>query len=149
MPALLDLPLPLPRGVDLPYSDGVPMETDWHVMAMWTLRESIEHHWRDRDDFYAAGNQFFYFDPAQARNANFRGPDFYVVKDIPREPLRRSWVVWEEGGRVPNVIVELLSPSTADVDRGEKRRIYLQQLDVKEYYCYDPDGPVIARNSPA
>jgi len=144
MPTTLDLTAPptLPRGIDLPYSDGEPLESLWHVYAMNLLLACIEHHWRDRSDFFAGGNQFFYFDPAQARNVNFRGPDFYVVKGATHE-LRRSWVAWEEGWRVPNVIVELVSESTADVDRVTKKAVYLEQLDVKEYYCYDPDGPLI------
>ena len=144
MPTTLEPPalVPLPRGIDLPCSDGVPMESGWHVKAMWLLVASVEQHWKGRTDFYAGGNNFFYFDPAQARNNNFRGPDFYVVKGVSHD-LRRSWVAWEEGGRVPNVVVELLSPSTADTDRVTKKRVYLEQLDVKEYYCYDPDGPVV------
>jgi len=30
-------------------------------------------------------------------------------------PLQ-GWVVWKEGGRYPDVIVELMSPSTAKID---------------------------------
>jgi len=143
MPKLLEPPPTMPRGIDLPCSDGVPLESAWHLKAMWLLIASVEQHWRGRTDFVVGGNQFFYFDPAQARNNNFLGPDFYVVKGVPHEPIRRSWVVWEEGGRVPNVIVELLSPSTAAEDRGHKRQVYLERLDVREYYCYDPDGHVL------
>jgi Uma2 family endonuclease len=145
MATTLDLapPVPLPRGVDLPYSDGEPLESLWHRAAGDLLLASIQWHWRGRADFFAGANQFFYFDPETARNTNFRGPDFYVVKGVSHEPIRKSWVVWEEGGRVPNVIVELLSESTAEDDRVEKKRVYLEQLDVREYYCYDPDGRVL------
>jgi Uma2 family endonuclease len=143
MPTTLAPPVALPRGCDLPSSDGEPLESLWHRAAGDLLLACLHWHWRGRTDFFAGANQFFYFDPATARNTHFRGPDFYVVKGVSHEPIRRSWVVWEEGGRVPNVIVELLSESTADEDRGEKRRVYLEQLDVREYYCYDPDGQVL------
>jgi len=143
MPTTLTPPVALPRGCDLPSSDGVPLESTWHLKSMWLLIASIEQHWLGRTDFFVGGNQFFYFDPNQAKNNNFQGPDFYVVKGVSRFPLRRSWVTWEEGGRVPNVIVELLSPSTAENDRVDKRRVYLEQLDVREYYCFDPDGFVL------
>lgn len=148
MPTTLDLepppsPAPLPRGIDLPTEDGQNVESAWHLKAMWLLIASVEQHLLGRDDFVVNGNQFFYFDPAQAKNNNFRGPDFYFVRGVPREPIRRSWVVWDEGGRVPNVVIELLSPSTADEDRGPKKKVYLQDLAVKEYFCYDPDGHVL------
>jgi len=143
MPMTLAPPVALPRGCDLPCSDGVPLESTWHLKSMWLLIASIEQHWLGRTDFFVGGNQFFYFDPKQVKNNNFQGPDFYVVKGVSRFPLRRSWVTWEEGGRVPNVIVELLSPSTAENDRVDKRRVYLEQLDVREYYCFDPDGFVL------
>ena len=143
MPTTLTPPVTPPRGCDLPYSDGEPLESLWHRAAGDLLLACLHWHWRGRTDFFAGANQFFYFDPATARNTNFRGPDFYVVKGVSHEPIRRSWVVWEEGGRVPNVIVELLSESTADEDRVAKRRVYLEQLDVREYYCYDPDGQVL------
>lgn len=146
MPTTLDLVPPAPpppRGRDLPYSDGVPLESLWHRMTGDLLLACLQWHWRGREDFFAGANQFFYFDPAQAKNNDFLGPDFYVVKGVSHEPLRRSWVTWDEGGRVPNVIVELVSESTAAEDRGEKKRVYLQQLDVKEYFCFDPNGQVL------
>ena len=145
MPTTLELEPPpaLPRGVDLPTEDGENLESAWHLKSMWLLIASVEQHWLGRDDFYTGGNQFFYFDPKQARNTKFQGPDFYVVKGVNRFPIRPSWVTWEEGWRVPNVIVELLSPSTADHDRTYKKKVYLQDLDVREYYCFDPDGDVL------
>jgi hypothetical protein len=35
---------------------------------------------------------------------------------------RKSWVVWQEGMRFPDVITELLSDTTREVDKGEKKR---------------------------
>lgn len=42
------------------------------------------------------------------------------------------------------VVVEVLSPSTADYDRGVKRRLYLRQ-PVGEYWIVDPDGRCVER----
>lgn len=59
-----------------------------------------------------------------------------MVKDVTwRERL--SWVVWEEG-KGPNVVIEVLSDSTADVDRVEKKRVYQDEVQVPEYFWYDP-----------
>ncbi|MBI2875999.1 MAG: Uma2 family endonuclease, partial [Candidatus Tectomicrobia bacterium] len=53
--------------------------------------------------------------------------------------MRGAWVVWEEGGRYPNLIVELLSPTTAKEDKTVKKEIYEQTFRTPEYYCYDPE----------
>jgi Uma2 family endonuclease len=43
---------------------------------------------------------------------------------------------------VPNLVVEILSPSTAKRDRGEKRRIYAR-AGVDEYWLVDPELQVV------
>lgn len=134
---LANYPRPPPRGVDLPTSDGEPMETERHAQQMWLLINTLKDAWADRDDYYVAGNMFVYFSETQARNNDFRGPDVFVVLDTVRKP-RDSWVVWEEDGHTPDVVIELLSPSTEAVDRGRKKEIYARALKVGEYYLYDP-----------
>jgi len=131
---------PPPRGVDLPYSDGEPMESNRHFEQMALLIRCLKYAWRARDDFFVGGNMFVYFSELQAKANDFRGPDLFVVMDTERRE-RNSWVVWEEEGRTPNVVIELLSPSTEHVDRGDKMRIYAKLLHVAEYYLFDPwDG---------
>src|SRR5262249_36114836 len=46
--------------------------------------------------------------------------------------------VWQEGGRYPDVIIELLSPTTAEEDRTTKRTLYERTFRTAEYVCYDP-----------
>jgi Uma2 family endonuclease len=101
------------------------------------LIEVLSLYWADRRDYFVGGNMFFYFSALQAKKNDFRGPDFFVVLDVEHRQ-RDSWVAWEEGGRYPNVIIELTSPSTAAVDRGEKKRIYEQVLRIPEYFIFDP-----------
>jgi Uma2 family endonuclease len=43
-------------------------------------------------------------------------------------------VVWEEGGRYPEVIFEFLSPSTRQADRTVKKELYEQVFRTPEYY---------------
>jgi Uma2 family endonuclease len=131
-------PAPPMPDAELVAEDDQNMESGWHVWCMMLLIDSIEQFFNGRDDFFAGGNQFIYFDLHHARHRNFRGPDFYVVLDVPREPLRQYWCVWEENGRYPNVIVELLSPSTAEMDRTVKKNIYEKTFRTPNYFCFDP-----------
>jgi Uma2 family endonuclease len=128
---------PPPRGEDLPYDDGEPMESEKHVLQMGLLINSLRRAWKDRHDFYVGGNMFIYFSEPQAKKNDFRGPDVFVVLDTTQR-VRKSWVVWEEEGRTPDVVIELISPSTEKTDRGDKMRIYSRVLKVAEYYLYDP-----------
>jgi Uma2 family endonuclease len=107
------------------------------------LINSIHHHFRDRDDFYAAGNMFIYFSAEEARNRDFRGPDFYFVWNTSRRPMRKYWVLWHENWRTPNVVIELCSPTTIKEDYGHKKDIYEQTLRVNDYFCFDPDTGVL------
>jgi hypothetical protein len=58
---------------------------------------------------------------------------------VPRRE-RKSWVVWEEE-KAPDVVIELLSESTAKKDKEEKKLIYQNRLRVTEYFWYDPFDP--------
>jgi Uma2 family endonuclease len=132
---------PPPRGEDLPCDDGEPMETPRHREQMVLLINSLKQAWEHRDDFYVGGNEFVYFSQLQAKHNDFRGPDVYVVLDALKKKERKSWVVWEEDGRTPDVIIELLSPSSEATDRGDKMRIYARLLRVAECFLFDPwDG---------
>lgn len=124
-----------PTEDELPYDDGVPMETWRHKLQMDMLLDPLYNAWSGRD-FFAGGNMFVYFSPHQVRDYDFRDPDVFVVLDVPYRE-RKSWVVWEEG-KAPDVIIELLSESTAHVDKGEKKRIYQNRLRTPEYFWYDP-----------
>jgi Uma2 family endonuclease len=119
------------------WSDEPPLESDEHRDEIELLLECIKWHWRERKDFYASGNLTIYFNKTRLKTKDFRGPDFFVVKG--RENYsRKSWVVWEEENKFPNVIIELLSDSTARVDRGLKKRIYKNTFKTPEYFWFHP-----------
>ncbi|MEP7342743.1 MAG: Uma2 family endonuclease [Acidobacteriota bacterium] len=121
---------------DLPCEDGVPMETERHRNQMYLLLEVLELYWAEREDWYASGNMFLYFSPRQIKTEHFRGPDFFAVLGVERRE-RKSYVVWQEG-KIPDVIIELLSDSTREFDKTEKKRIYQDELRVPEYFWFDP-----------
>jgi len=125
--------------VELIAEDGIPLETNWHRIQMNLLIDSVHFLWKDRSDYFAGGNMFIYFNLEQARNRDYRGPDVFVVKDVDISRKRDYWAIWAENGRYPDVIVELSSSSTIDIDLGTKKTIYEKIFRTPEYYCYDPD----------
>jgi Uma2 family endonuclease len=136
-----------PLPFELVYSDGEPLESEWHVLQNDLLRELLKQAMAEqgRMDAYAAGNMFVYYSVEQAKEVvtkgppYFRGPDVFWVRSV-EEPgrLRNAWISWEEGGRLPDVIVEVLSRSTARVDRTVKKDLYAQVFRTAEYYMYAP-----------
>jgi Uma2 family endonuclease len=138
----IGLPRRPPSSLELVCDDGEPMESARHRQQMVLLIDSLQYSFRERTDFYVGGNMFLYFSETQARHNDFRGPDVFVALDTePRE--RRAWVTWEENGKTPDVIIELLSDSTEHVDRGEKMRLYGRLLKVGEYFLFDPFSGVL------
>jgi Uma2 family endonuclease len=119
-------------------SDEPPLETYLHLQQMMLLLKSLDWWWRDRKDFFSAGNLTVYYSPRQRRSEDFRGPDFFVVLETERQP-RKSWVVWEEDGKYPNVIVEILSETTAATDKALKKQIYQDSFRTPDYFWFDPD----------
>ncbi|ERT04169.1 restriction endonuclease family protein [Lyngbya aestuarii BL J] len=119
-------------------SQEPPLESELHLRQILLLIQMLESLWQDRQDFYAFGNLTIYYSPEQQKTQNFRGPDFFVVLNTERKP-RKSWVVWEEGGKYPNVIIELLSPSTANIDRTTKKEIYQDIFRTPEYFWFSPN----------
>ncbi len=124
-----------PKG-DL-YSDEPPLETELHLRQIILLFKCLEWLWRDRNDFYAAGNLTIYYSQNKRKTEDFRGPDFFVVRDTERK-LRKSWVVWEEDGKYPHVIVEILSESTANTDKEAKKKLYQNTFRTPDYFWFDP-----------
>lgn len=136
--------LPTPEGVIFPdselYIDEPPLESSLHLQQMLLLLKCLEWWWRDQqhfNDFFAAGNLTIYYSQRQHKSEDFRGPDFFVVLNTENQP-RDTWVVWEEDGKYPNLIIELLSPTTASVDKGLKKQIYQDIFRTPEYFWFDP-----------
>src|SRR6185295_15975977 len=135
---------------ELVYSDGEPLDSYWHVLQMYLLFDVIHQAMveRGRSDFFVGGDMFVYYSVEQARDVAagrpyFRGPDVFYVSGVEGGRERKAWVSWNEGGRLPDVIIELLSPSTAKIDRTVKKDLYARIFHTQEYYLFDPDGATL------
>jgi Uma2 family endonuclease len=141
---------------DLPEEDGVPLETYYHRLQINLLHELTYQLFKDRTDFYCGGNMFLYYDLEQAEgviqfvqgqrpSAPYKGPDFFVVLGgVDGTKKRKSWVVWREGGRYPDVIIEITSPSTKQKDTEDNLELYAKVFRTQEYFWYDEEAGELA-----
>ncbi|HBK96051.1 MAG TPA: hypothetical protein DD001_01350 [Microcoleaceae bacterium UBA10368] len=119
-------------------SDEPEMESSLHYVQLSLLVACLEWLWRDKNDFFIGANLTVYYSEQQLRNRDFRGPDFFLIRNTQKRP-RRSWVVWQEDGKYPDIIIELLSESTAKVDRNEKKILYQNRFRTPEYFWFNPE----------
>lgn len=125
-------------ALDLPDTDGVPLESSWHRACINLLIESVKAHFHRRRDYCVGGNMCLYYSLEQVKNQDFLSSDFFFVHGESQSDNHDRWAMWEQGGRYPNVIIELLSRKTAKRDRTEKKEIYRGIFHTSEYFLYDP-----------
>ena len=113
------------------------MDSDWVVdQTRIYLIDPLRAYFREQQIVgFASGDTFVYYHRGGVQRL---GPDFYVVKGgVPRGQTK--WVVWEEGGLYPSLVIEFLSESTEVRDRGEKFCIYRDVFQTEEYFLVNPD----------
>ena len=131
-------PATLPPS-DLPSEDGEPMESPWHWGSGPLLKAAyIAAHGGEMIDYYVGVNMFVYYSWKQVRNNDFKGPDLYFVLHVDGQKQRSYWATWDEDGRYPDVVIELLSASTEREDLETKRAIYEERFRLREYFCIAP-----------
>jgi Uma2 family endonuclease len=123
----------------LPEEDGIPLEDVWHRVQINLLIDCIKTGKADKPDFFTGGNMFVYYSLQQVKNMDYKGPDFFYVQGVDGSSYRGKWVVWMENGKYPDVIIELLSPTTKNQDLGKKKDLYESTFRTREYYCFDHD----------
>jgi Uma2 family endonuclease len=138
------------QQLKLPSGDGDKMESDWHVVSIALLDELVRNHLGAPQNYFCGGNMFIYYSVEQAkeieeyveaetvaRKPRYKGPDFFLVKDVDGTKPRESWVVWQEDGRYPDLVVEFISPSTRRKDVNENAKFYATVFRVPEYFWFD------------
>ena len=120
-----------------PSEDGIPLESDNHLRGMINLLEGARDFCEDHGlPILAGANLFIYYVEGDPKKCV--GPDFFVARDLSRTPRRRVYKVWIEG-KMPELVVELASPSSARVDLRRKKDLY-ESLGVLEYLVFDGEG---------
>jgi Uma2 family endonuclease len=134
--------IPLQNEIHYPESDGRPMgETEIHAQVLEDLRFALVRRYADVPDVYVWGNLFLYYREGDPKACV--APDVFLIKGVGKrtDNRRRIYKLWEEGGRVPSLVIELTSESTRDED-VEKKKLY-ERLGVEEYFLFDPFGEYV------
>ena len=140
----------LPTMYDLPSESleepGLPDQ--FHIWQPRLLEDTFIPPNYPPDQVFIASDLNLYYDPNHT--LWFKRPDWFAVLGISRlyqqTELRLSYVVWQEG-IYPNVVVELLSPSTEKEDFGQTLReinqpptkweVYEKILRIPYYIIFD------------
>lgn len=129
----------LPSSEELPCSDDTPVNEDQNFLPNYLLF-LLELIWRDRQDWYFGADMAIY----HTTGANPKAPvvpDGFLSLGVPRRKpgnqSRRSYVLWEEEGIVPVLVLEVVS-WTPGGEYGEKLRLY-ERLGVLYYVIYNPE----------
>lgn len=150
----IDPPCPakevLPTMYDLPSESlqepGLPDQ--FHIWQPRLLEDTFIPPDYPPNQVFIASDLNLYYDPNHT--LWFKRPDWFAVLGISRlyqqTELRLSYVVWQEG-IYPNVVVELLSPSTEKEDFGQTLReinqpptkweVYEKILRIPYYIIFD------------
>ncbi|GAB4321361.1 MAG: Uma2 family endonuclease [Leptolyngbyaceae cyanobacterium] len=129
----------LPSSAELPCSDDTPVDNEDQNFVPNFLLFLLKFIWATRNDWFFAVDMAVY----HLTGVNPRipvVPDGFLSLGVERRKQgksRKSYVVWEENGIVPILVLEVVS-WTPGGEYDEKMAIYAQ-LGVLYYVIYNPD----------
>lgn len=128
---------PLKTAIVYPDSDGAPMaESDATRDYLTYSVEALRLYFQNRSDVYVSGNLFIYYQRGVPDAV--LAPDVFVIFGVANRK-HMSYKAWEEGGKLPDFVLEITSKSTQNTDEVDKPLQYAR-LGVAEYFQYDPTG---------
>ena len=101
------------------------------------ITHGLEHLFADAPDVFVEGDLSWY--PVEGDPEIRTAPNTLVVFGRPNGD-RGSYRQWEESGIAPQVVFEILSPTTRFGEMFSKFDFY-NRYGVEEYYLYNPDPP--------
>lgn len=129
----------LPSSEELPCSDDIPVDNEDQNLLPNVLLFLLNSLWANRMDWYFGVDMAVY----HTTGVNPRVPvvpDAFLSIGVERKKggkSRRSYVVWEEGGVVPMLTLEMVSHQPGG-EYEEKMEIYAK-LGVLYYIIYNPE----------
>jgi Uma2 family endonuclease len=110
-------------------------ETGVHVDVMLAVLEILRRHYSGNDRVAVLASMFVYHEEGDPTKVVC--PDVFVTLNVPRNTIRRTFKVWEEG-KGPDLVIEITSKETRKEDLHKKFDLYRDVLGVREYFLFDP-----------
>jgi Uma2 family endonuclease len=127
----------LPSSAELPDSDDTPVDNELQNLIPDLLRSVLAMAWADRVDWFFGVDMGIYFDykvPAIV-------PDGFLSLGVERfaggEEGRLSYVLWEENGIPPTLVLEVISKTYGG--EYERKKESYAELGVRYYAIYSPN----------
>jgi Uma2 family endonuclease len=125
----------LPTAEDLPDSDDTPVDNELQELAPTLLKAVLAYLWKDRTDWFFGIDMGIYYNPDEPAIV----PDGFLsigVESVKSENLRSSYVLWEEQGILPQLVLEVVSKKYRREYSGKKD--FYEQLGILYYVVYNP-----------
>ncbi len=125
----------LPTAEELPDSDDTPVDNELQELAPTLLKAILAYLWKDRTDWFFGIDMGIYYNPDEPPIV----PDGFLslgVESVKSENLRSSYVLWEEQGILPQLVLEVVSKTYRREYSGKKD--FYEQLGILYYVVYNP-----------
>jgi Uma2 family endonuclease len=125
----------LPTAEELPDSDDTPVDNELQELAPTLLKAVLAYLWKDRTDWFFGIDMGIYYNPDEPPIV----PDGFLslgVESVKSENLRSSYVLWEEQGILPQLVLEVVSKKYRREYSGKKD--FYEQLGILYYVVYNP-----------
>ena len=131
-------PKEVPEWVRYPETDGQPMPDGYYQRdTLYGILHALKAHLKGRDVYFGV-DMFIYY--REGREPMAVAPDVFAVVGVPMGK-DRVYRPSKHGGRLPDFVMEVLSPTTRHYDQTEKKELY-RTLGVQEYFLFDSEaGP--------
>ena len=138
----------LPTHLDLPETDGLPMDNDFQPTQAELLTSAIRPllvQLHPNDDYFIGRDVGIYWKVTTPPLNGCKAPDWYYVPGtlpFPIDDYRRSYVMWQEG--VPPLLVIEFVSGDGSVERDDtpgtgKFWVYRRGIQAKYYAIHDPN----------
>ena len=118
-----------------PMDDDEPLAESEHQLFPLTYAHAALRSWYEDDSTtWVGADMFLYYE--EGIPSSVVAPDVFVVKRTHKRHLRNIFQTWVEG-RVPELVLEVMSPTSVRRDTVTKYELY-ERLGVREYWLYDP-----------
>ena len=118
-----------------PIEDDEPLaESERQLFPITYAHAALRSWYADVPTTWVGADMFLYYEEGVA--SSVVAPDVFVVTRTHKRHLRNIFQTWIEG-RVPDLVLEVLSRTSVRRDTVEKYEVY-ESLGVREYWIYDP-----------